>query len=232
MAGENPTTTSSTTPGAWQTQTVTPGATVGGNTTSAGATVTTNPNAVALYNMSPAERKQLALALKNAGYRVPTNGVFSDKLVLAYTTAVTSASNQAMQLGLTFNKDFFTNYLARETEAAGVGAGTGGPSKVVSSKIYNDSDAKQLIDAVIRDQLGRGASTEEIKKYTSMIQGQQKKTPTVTTYKTVGGTQTATTTGGFNAEQYLVDRISGGDEARANRALGFYEAFMTALGRG
>ena len=195
---------------AWQNQIIKPGATVGGNTTSAGVAATANPNAVALYNMTRQERQQVALALKNAGYKVPTSGTFSDKLLTAYNSALALAQSQAMQLGQPFDKNFFTGYLARETEAttAAGGGGAGGISKVIQSRIYTDTDAKKLIDAVIQDQLGRKASADEVKKYTSMIQAAQKKAPVVTTYKTVGGVQTATTTGGINEQQYLLDMIS------------------------
>lgn len=212
----------------WQNQIIKSGATVQGNA----GTVAANPSAAALYNMSRQERQQLALVLKNAGYKVPTTGVFSDKLVNAYTTAITSAQSQALQIGQPFDQNFFTGYLARETEAnAGAGAAKG-PTKTVSTRVYNETDAKKLIDAVISDQLGRRASAEEVKKYTSMIQKAQKAAPTVTTYKTVGGVQTSQTTGGINEQQYLLDQIAGTDEAKANKVLGFYETFMNALGRG
>lgn len=232
MAGETRTTAPGPTEiGAWQNQIIKPGATVGGNTTSAGVAATANPNAVALYNMTRQERQQVALALKNAGYKVPTNGVFSDKLLNAYNTALAAAQTQAMQAGQPFDKNFFTGYLARETEANIAAGGAGGISKLVQTKIYTDADAKKIIDTVIQDQLGRKASADEVRKYTSMIQAAQKKSPTVTTYKTVGGVQTATTTGGINEQQYLLDRIAGTDEAKANKVLGFYETFMNALGR-
>jgi hypothetical protein len=37
---------------------------------------------------------------------------------------------------------------------------------------------------------------------------------------------------GLNEQQYLVDKISGTDEGKANKVLGFYETFMNALGGG
>lgn len=215
--------------GNWQNQIIKSGAVVDGNTTSGGVVATTNPTAVELYNMDRASRQQIALLLKNAGYKVPTSGSFSDSLLSAYNTAVSMAKSQAMQLGQPFDKDFFTGYMARETEA-NVGAG-GGPTTVVQTKVYNESDAKALINTIIRDQLGRQASKEEIKKYTSMIQAAQRKSPTVTIYDKSGGVQTQRTTGGINEQQYLLDKVAGTDEAKANRALGFYETFMNALGR-
>lgn len=213
----------------WQNQIIKPGATVSGNQPVGGTT--SNPAAVELYNMTRQERQQLALALKNAGYRVPTNGVFSDALVNAYTSINQAAQAQAMQLGQPYDKTFFTSYLARET-AANVGTGTSGVSKNIQTRVYTDTDAKKLINSVIRDQLGRDASAAEIARYTKDIQAKQAASPTVTTYSTTGGVTTSKTTGGINEQQYLIDKVAGTDESKANRVLGYYETFMNALGRG
>lgn len=213
--------------GAWQKQIIPSGTTISGTQTVSG---TSNPVAVELYNMTRANRQQIAQALKNAGYRVPTNGLFSDKLLNAYQSASMAAQIQAQQLGQTFNSSYFTNYLINEGAA---NAAAGGPKsgKNIQTRISTDLDAKALIDAVIRDQLGRAASADEIQKYTKVIQKRQAKAPVTTTYTTTGGVTQSQTTGGFNEQQFLVDRIAGTDEAKANRVLGFYETFMNALGR-
>lgn len=213
--------------GAWQKQIIPSGTTISGTQTVSG---TSNPVAVELYNMTRANRQQIAQALKNAGYRVPTNGLFSDKLLNAYQSASMAAQIQAQQLGQTFNSSYFTNYLINEGAA---NAAAGGPKsgKNIQTRISTDLDVKALIDAVIRDQLGRAASADEIQKYTKVIQKRQAKAPVTTTYTTTGGVTQSQTTGGFNEQQFLVDRIAGTDEAKANRVLGFYETFMNALGR-
>lgn len=213
--------------GAWQKQIIPSGTTISGTQTVSG---TSNPVAVELYNMTRANRQQIAQALKNAGYRVPTNGLFSDKLLNAYQSASMAAQIQAQQLGQTFNSSYFTNYLINEGAA---NAAAGGPKtgKNIQTRISTDLDAKALIDAVIRDQLGRAASADEIQKYTKVIQKRQAKAPVTTTYTTTDGVTQSQTTGGFNEQQFLVDRIAGTDEAKANRVLGFYETFMNALGR-
>jgi hypothetical protein len=87
-----------------------------------------------------------------------------------------------------------------------------------------------LIDAIFKDTLGRKASSKEILKYTKAIQTAQKASPTVTRYSTSGGVTSATTTGGINEQQYLIDQIAGTDEAKANQVLGYYQTFMNALG--
>lgn len=218
----------------WQSQIVKPGAVVSQTTNPSAPGA--SPAAIELYNMAPAARKQLAIALKNAGYRVPTTGAYSDSLLSAFSKASLAAQTQAQMLGMPYNSTMFSTYLAQETQArAATGAGgAGGPKsgKNIQTRISTETDAKALINAVIRDQLGRDASKEEIAKYTTALQTAQKNAPVTTTYTTKGGVTTSKTTGGINEQQYLLDKISGGDEAKANRALGFYETFMNALGRG
>jgi hypothetical protein len=136
-----------------------------------------------------------------------------------------------MQLGQPFNNDFFTGYLSQEIAARNALAiGTGGPKVTEQRVIATEDQAKALIDTVFKDQFGRSASKEEINKYTNALQKAQKKSPVVTTTTKVGGKNVVTTTGGVNSTQYLLDKVSGTDEAKANKVLGFYETFMRALG--
>jgi hypothetical protein len=86
-----------------------------------------------------------------------------------------------------------------------------------------------LVDSIIKDTLGRKATAAEIKKYSAMLKNIEGKAANVTTYGT-GSNQTQTTMAGLNEQQYLVDQISGTDEGKANKVLGFYETFMNALG--
>lgn len=184
--------------------------------------------AKALSQSTPAIRLKIAQQLKNANlYKGKVSGEFNNRFYDALLAAEKKRVELATVIEVPSRYDFIAG-LAADVASAGV---SGGISKVIQSKVYTDTDAKKLIDAVIQDQLGRKASADEVKKYTSMIQAAQKKSPTVTTYKTVGGVQTATTTGGINEQQYLLDRIAGTDEAKANKVLGFYETFMNALGR-
>jgi hypothetical protein len=194
--------------------------------------VGTSEYAKKLYAMTAAERKTIAQALKGAGYKVNTNGVYSRALVDAYGSAIMSAQLSAQELGQPFNDTFFTGFIARET-AARAGLGDGGPKIVEQVSVIKDTDAKTLIDAVIRDQLGRKASQAEIDKYTKIIQRKAAKSPTITKTEKVGGKTVITPTYGFStqdAKTFLVDKISGTDEAKANKVLGYYETFMNALG--
>jgi hypothetical protein len=195
-----------------------------------GVTATANQDASILYNMPEADRKILAQRLKNAGYRVAVTGKYSDKLLSAYSTASMKAALQSQMVGQAFTVGQYLDQEAAAIIAAGGAGGGGGPSVRKETRISDDLTAKALIDAIFQDTLGRKASGKEILKYTSAIQKAQKTSPTVTSYATSGGTTTSTTTGGFNEQQYLIDQIAGTDEAKSNQVLGYYKAFMNALG--
>lgn len=188
--------------------------------------VTANQDASILYNMPEADRKILAQRLKNAGYKVPVSGKYSDKLLSAYSTASMKAALQSQMVGQPFTVG---QYLDQEA-AAKIAEGSGGPSVRKEVRISDQTTAKALIDAIFQDTLGRKASGKEILKYTKNLQAAQKAAPTVTTYTTSGGTTSATTTGGINEQQYLIDQIAGTDEAKSNQVLGYYKTFMDALG--
>ena len=177
--------------------------------------------------MSDADRKILAQRLKNAGYKVAVTGKYSDKLLSAYSTASMKAALQSQMVGQAFTVG---QYLDQEAAARIAEGGTGGPSVRKEVRISDQTTAKALIDAIFQDTLGRKASGKEILKYTKNLQAAQKAAPTVTTYGTSGGVTSATTTGGINEQQYLIDQIAGTDEAKTNQVLGYYKTFMDALG--
>lgn len=183
--------------------------------------------------MPQAQRATIAQSLKNAGYKgFPTNGLYSQALASAYSAALMAAQTSAMQLGQTFDDTYFIGYLTQEIAARNAlqGEGAGGPRVTEQLTVATEEQAKSLIDAVFKDQFGRSASDKEVARYTKALQKAQKKSPVVTTTTRQGGRTMVTTTGGVNATQYLLDRVSGTDEAKANKVLGFYETFMKALG--
>lgn len=200
---------------------------VSGTTGYQGATTTANQDASILYNMSDVDRKILAQRLKNAGYKVAVTGKYSDKLLSAYSTASMKAALQSQMVGQAFTVG---QYLDQEAAARIAEGGAGGPSVRKEVRISDQTTAKALIDAIFQDTLGRKASGKEILKYTKNLQAAQKAAPTVTTYGTSGGVTSATTTGGINEQQYLIDQIAGTDEAKSNQVLGYYKTFMDALG--
>ena len=194
-----------------------------------GLTTTANADAALLYNLSEPDRKIIAQRLKNAGYKVAVSGKYSDKLLAAYSSASQKAALQSQLVGKAFTVGQYLDQEAAARIAGGEGASKG-PSVRKETRISDTTTAKALIDTIFQDTLGRKASGKEILKYTKNLQAAQKAAPTVTTYSTSGGTTTSTTTGGFNEQQYLIDQIAGTDEAKSNQVLGYYKAFMNALG--
>jgi hypothetical protein len=178
--------------------------------------------------MSPQERIGIGNRLKGAGYQVGgLTGQATTDLRNAYLKAYDDL-NQEILLGQQLDLNTF---LTREKSAGGTGA----RQPYTQSQEINDMSAKTLIDGIIKDLTGRPkASPEEIEKYTAMIRNQQKKNPLVTSYTTSGGDTTGSrTTGGFGAEeaqQFLIDKISQGDEAKATRALDAYSTVVEMFG--
>jgi hypothetical protein len=178
--------------------------------------------------MSPQERIGIGNRLKGAGYQVGgLTGQATKDLRNAYLKAYDDL-NQEILIGQQLDLNTF---LTREKSAGGTGA----RQPYTQSQEINDMSAKTLIDGIIRDLTGREkASPEEIEKYTAMIRNQQKKNPLVTSYTTSGGDTTGSrTTGGFGAQeaqQFLIDKISQGDEAKATRALDAYSTVVEMFG--
>ena len=178
-----------------------------------------------LSQASPTIRAKIAQQLKDAGiYRGKVSGEFNNRFYDALIEAEKRRAELATVIDVPDRYDFIAS-LAVEGEG-----GDGGPSVTESLTLLTDDKAKALIDAVIQDQLGRKANDAEVARYTKLVKKAQKSSPTVTTSQKVGGKTKITTTGGFDAGQYLLDQVSGTDEGKANKVLGFYETFMRALG--
>ena len=181
--------------------------------------------AKALSQSSPTIRAKIAQQLKDAGiYRGKVSGEFNNRFYDALIEAEKRRAELATVIDVPDRYDFIAG-LAVEGEGDG-----GGPSVTESLTLLTDDKAKALIDAVIQDQLGRKANAAEVARYTKLVRKSQKASPSVTTAQKVGGRTKVTTTGGFDAGQYLLDQVSGTDEGKANKVLGFYETFMRALG--
>jgi hypothetical protein len=179
---------------------------------------------------SPALITGYSKLLKSAGYY---KGKITDKYTPALQEAFTRAEKDRLSIS-TVRPMGRDEFLQETISLGGVGGGSGGPTSGVSkaTRISNTTEAAALIQSIIQDTLGRKATAAELKKYTASLQSAQKKAPTVTKYTSAGTSQTSQTTGGINEQQYLLDKIAGTDEAKANKVLGFYETFMNALGGG
>jgi len=176
---------------------------------------------------SPALITGYSKLLKAAGYY---KGKITDKYTPALQNAFTRAEEDRLSISAVrpIGRDEF---LQETISLGGTGDGTGGPTTVTNVTKYKPEAARQLVDSIIKDTLGRKATAAEIKKYSAMLKGIEGKAASTTTYGK-GANQTQTTMAGLNEQQYLVDQISGTDEGKANQVLGFYETFMNALGGG
>ena len=156
---------------------------------------------------------------------------YKGKVTDKYTPALIKAFNKAeedralVSLTSPISRDAFFQQMPE----LGTGTGTGGPTTVTSVTKYKPEAAQQLVNSIIQDTLGRKATAAEIKKYSEILKTVEGKAASVTTYGK-GSNQTQTTMTGLSEKQYLVDKISGTDEGKANKVLGFYETFMNALG--
>jgi hypothetical protein len=179
-----------------------------------------------------AARLAFSQKLKDAGL---WTGKISSKFDLKYYSALVKLEERYQgQIALdrligatttTSRYDVLTGMLAEGKTGADKG-----PSVIEDITAYTPESAKMLIQSVIKDTLGRNATAAEIKKYTTGLKKIQQQAASTTTYKTVGGKQTRVTTPGISEQQYLIDQVSGTDEGKANKVLGFYETFMNALG--
>lgn len=176
-----------------------------------------------LVAKSPALITGYSKVLKAAGYY---KGKITGKYNVALQQALTRAETDRAEISVAnpmSREQFFAQLEPIST------SGSSGPSKVTNVTKYKPEAAQQLVDSIIKDTLGRKATTAEIKKYSAMLKSIEGKAASVTTYGK-GSNQTQTTMAGLNEQQYLVDQISGTDEGKANKVLGFYETFMNALG--
>ncbi len=123
-----------------------------------------------INEMSDPERKELALLLKAAGYKVPTTGKKSGAIALAdaynEAQALTQADSMRLEQNLTV-REFLKN---KADDLAGMG-GTGSKkyNPYATQVIYDPTKAKSTVNNVINDLLGREATVEEIKLYSDKL---------------------------------------------------------------
>jgi hypothetical protein len=166
---------------------------------------TSDPTALAIYNMSDAERREVALLLKNAGVKVPTNGKYSEALVNAYVAAAQSAALQSARLGKPFT---VREYLAQETAGIiGDTGAAGGPSVREDIRIWDPTKAAGTIQDIVSSLVGREATPQEVTLLAGKLKAAQEKAATRTQYVTKNGKTTARVTGGLDEQQFLIETI-------------------------
>jgi len=179
---------------------------------------------------SPALITGYSKLLKSAGYY---KGKITDKYTPALQKAFTKAEEDRLSIS-TVRPIGRDEFLQETISLGGVGSGSGsggGPTTVSNVTKYKPEAAQQIVESIIQDTLGRKATAAEVKKYSAMLKKIEGKATSTTTYGK-GANQKQETMVGLDEKQYLIDKISGTDEGKANKVLGFYETFMNALGGG
>lgn len=185
--------------------------------------------------MSPAMRQALAQQLKDAGYGNPVTGSFNIKVREAFLDASRDLNDEIssrLQTDPSYfdnNKYDLTTFLKEMSNAGG----DKGPTTVRYRQELRPEAIKATINEVFADVLGRGATEDEVAKYTKRIQKQLGKPENMaqTTYTDVGGgVQQRVDRAGFNPQTFLFEQLSGNNEAKQRSIFSFYDAFKRALG--
>jgi hypothetical protein len=188
-------------------------------------------------NMSPAMRQALSQQLKDAGYRNPVTSKFNIKVREAFLDASRDLNDEIKSRFQTDpayfeNNKYDLSTFLKEMSNTG-GGGDKGPNVIRYRQELRPEAIKATINEVFVDVLGRGASEEEIAKYTSRIQKQmgKKKNMAQTTYKDLGGgVQERTDRPAFSPQAFLFEELAGNNEAKQRSIFSFYDAFKKALG--
>ena len=167
----------------------------------------------ASYNqMSPLLRRALSQQLKDAGYKVPVTGDYSatvrDQFLqsnrdLSEEITVLSANDPKRLESVTYD---LTTYLKDKANDITRAKDTG-PSVQKSASIYTDDQARAYITDAFKKYLNVEPTPDEIVKLTKKLQNAQRKNPSVTKYRTLGGVQEAVTTPGLDEAQFVLDII-------------------------
>ena len=127
-----------------------------------------------------------------------------------------SLYNQTMQSPIDFLEE-----IGRE------GLDDEGTSKTtVQTYVTSASQTAMLLDTVAEDLLGRKLNKAEKKKYTELINQQQRKQPSVQTT----GKGFSSTRGGVDEAQFISEKIGATAEAKTNRATDAYTIMLEELG--
>ena len=107
------------------------------------------------------------------------------------------------------------------------GAGDEATSRTtVQTYVTSASQTAKLLDTVAEDLLGRKLNKAEKRKYTELINLQQRKQPAVQT----SGKGFTSTRGGVDEAQFIAEEIGATAEAKTNRATDAYTIMLEELG--
>jgi hypothetical protein len=105
----------------------------------------------------------------------------------------------------------------------------------VDTVLTNRGAAKRLLNALFQENLGRAVTEDEVSKFQSMLNEQEKKHPTktVTQVNPDGSEGTSDQSGGMSAEQYGEDymhSVMGGEVNARNVGIHYFDAALDAIG--
>ena len=169
--------------------------------------------------------------LYNSGYlttnkNVPTDAMLSalDQAAAQYTVDQVEAYKSGQIKEFTTLNEWLKLQKGGESKA--------GTRSVPNITEFSDTDARALIDDVALSLLQRKPTEKEYAKLVPLLQRKQRKNPQVTTTTTdaEGKVVSQKIKTGINEQQFLIERLSQKDEAKANMIMGFYDAFKQAIG--
>lgn len=176
-------------------------------------TQATEKQLIESYNrMSPLLRRALSQQLKDAGYRVPVTSDYSATVRDEFLQSNRDLNDEIRLLSandperLKTVKYDLTTYLKDRANDITRAQDTG-PSVSKSASIYTDDQARAYITDAFKKYLNVEPTPDEIVKLTKKLQNAQRKNPSVTKYRTLGGVQEAITTPGLDEAQFVLDII-------------------------
>jgi len=170
--------------------------------------------------------------LYQAGY-LPTNkNVPTDMMLAALDGAAaqyTVDQVEAYKSGQIKEFSTLNDWLGTQQGKAESKAGTRSVPNITE---FSDTDARALIDDVALSLLQRKPTDQEYAKLVPLIQRKQRQNPAITSTTTdaEGRVISQKTKTGINEQQFLIEKLSKRDEAKANMIMGFYDAFKQAIG--
>jgi hypothetical protein len=165
------------------------------------------------YNrMSPLLRRAISQQLKDAGYKVSVTGDYSATVREAFLQSNRDLSDEIRTLAAnnperlaSVSYDLTTYLKDKATDITR--AQDTGPSVQKSASVYTDDQARAYITNAFKRYLNTEPTPDEIIKLTKKLQNAQRKNPSVTKYRTLGGVQEAVTTPGLDEAQFVLDII-------------------------
>lgn len=182
----------------------------------------------ALSKKSPEARLAIAQQLKTAGlYSGKVSANFDTKYYTALTKLEAAYQQQAAINKIIGSTAPLGRYdILKNLLSEGGTGDAGAPKTTVQTYITSPTQTAKLLDTVAKDLLGRSLTSAERKKYTTLINAEQKKQPSVN----VSGKGFSNTTGGVDEQQFITEKIAATGEAKTNRATDAYAVMMQELG--